>query len=206
MKRIKLICNKSEIGAGTRGSSLGIDALKVAAWNSENTFFTRYPLVLVEDQNYLLDEPNETNSAIRIKGVLKVYETIANEVKKTLEQGEFPFILAADHASAGGTIAGIKMAFPEEKLGVIWIDAHGDLHSPYTSPSGNMHGMPLASALNQDNTESKIREVEQETIRFWEILKQLGQIAPKVEPENLVFFGLRDIEEPERRLIEKEWC
>ena len=64
-------------------------------------------------------------------------------------------VLSGDHSSAGGTIAGIKMAKPKSNLGVIWIDAHADLHTPYTTPSGNMHGMPLAAAIGEDNVEAK---------------------------------------------------
>jgi arginase len=65
----------------------------------------------------------------------------------SLKSKAFPIVLAGDHSTAGGTIAGIKQAFPKQKLGVIWIDAHADLHSPYTTPTGNVHGMPLATAL-----------------------------------------------------------
>lgn len=203
MKSIKFIENKSEIAAGTRGSSLGIDALKVAAWNQEDNFFKWYASTKIKDQNHLLYEPITSKSAIRIEGVVKVYETISAEVKNTLLNNEFPVVLSADHASAGGVIAGVKMAFPDKRIGVIWIDAHGDLHSPFTSPSGNIHGMPLATALNIDNKESKIREVDETTLNYWNQLKNTGGIAPKILATDLVFFGVRDTEAPEEHLVKK---
>jgi arginase len=110
-------------------------------------------------------------------------------------------ILAGDHSSAGGSIAGIKKSNPDKRLGVIWIDAHADLHSPYTSPSGNMHGMPLATALNFDNIDHKIKELEPEVIETWKKLKNVGGIAPKINPEDLVFIGVRDTEESEDYFI-----
>ena len=76
---------------------------------------------------------------------------IASAVEQTLRFGEFPLVLAGDHSSANATIAGIKAAYPHKTLGVVWIDAHADIHSPYTTPSGNVHGMPLAAALGLDN-------------------------------------------------------
>ena len=125
------------------------------------------------------------------------------KVKESLTKKKFPVVLAADHASAGATIAGIKTAFPDKRLGVVWIDAHGDLHSPYTSPTGNVHGMPLAVTLNEDNLACKIREIEPKSISCWEELKNMGGIAPKISAEDLVFFGVRDTEEPEDVLIDK---
>ncbi len=66
--------------------------------------------------------------------------------------------MAGDHSTAYGTIAGIKKAYPKKRLGVVWIDAHADLHTPFTTPSGNMHGMPMAMAFGIDNLESKVND------------------------------------------------
>ena len=202
MRSLKIIENKSEIAAGTRGSSLGIEALKVAAWNKGSDFFKTYPKLEIKDQNHLLYEKIDTPAAIRIKGVVKVYQDTAEKVAKTIKNDEFPLVISADHASAGGVIAGLKMAKPEQRIGVIWIDAHGDLHSPFTSPSGNVHGMPLATALNIDNQTSKIREVDQKTLNYWNELKNIGGIAPKILAEDIVFFGVRDTEPPEEYLMD----
>lgn len=203
MKKVRILENKSEIAAGTRGSSVGVEALKVAGWNAKDNFLNNYSWRTIKDQNQLLYEENKTPAAIRIEGVVKVYEEVIKELNKCLQEGDFPLLISADHASAGGTIAGIKNAYPEKRLGVVWIDAHGDLHSPYTSPTGNIHGMPLATALGVDNLSCKIREVDQQTAHFWEMLKQVGGISPKIAAEDLVFFGVRDTEKPEDHLIEQ---
>jgi arginase len=128
---------------------------------------------------------------------------VSSAVCDSVNSNEFPFVLAADHGSAGGTIAGIRKSFPDKKLGVIWIDAHGDLHSPYTTPSGNIHGMPLSTALNEDNIPCKSNDVDSETISMWNQLKELHGIAPKITPENLVFIAVRDTEHQEDALMER---
>jgi arginase len=95
------------------------------------------------------------------------------------------------------------MAYPDKRLGVIWIDAHADLHSPYTTPSGNMHGMPLCAVLGEDNKDRQQNKPDDETIEYWEKLKNLGGIMPKVHHSDLVFIALRDFEAPEEYLIKK---
>ncbi len=95
------------------------------------------------------------------------------------------------------------MARPKSKLGVIWIDAHADLHTPYTTPSGNMHGMPLATAIAEDNEEMKVHDLDEKTTKAWEQLKSIGKINQKVLPEDIVFISLRDFEKEEKFLIEK---
>src|SRR5690606_9446325 len=150
-RNIKIIEVRSEIGAGTRGASLGVDAIKVAALDFMSSFFVNFPTENLETENRLLYEPVASPYAKRIKGVHTMYERVASSVEKTLKSGLFPLVLAGDHSTAGGTIAGIKMAKPKSRLGVVWVDAHADMHTPYTTPSGNMHGMPLAAALGFDN-------------------------------------------------------
>ena len=132
-----------------------------------------------------------------------MYERVGAAVRDTLKDGKFPIILSGDHSTAGGSIAGVKMAYPDSRLGVIWIDAHADLHSPYTSPSGNMHGMPLATALAEDNIENKVNNLDYETIELWERLKNVGDISPKVEYPDLLFMTLRDFEEQEGYLLKQ---
>lgn len=88
-------------------------------------------------------------------------------------------------------------------MGVVWIDAHGDLHSPYTSPTGNMHGMPLATALGVNNENCQVNTVKDITLEKWNELKNMGEMSPKILPEDLVFFGVRDTEEPENYLMNK---
>lgn len=203
MPEIKIIENTSEIAAGTRGASLGVAALKVASLKSDNDYFGRFERFRIETENDVLFEPTIFRTAKRIDALVNIYQNVSDNVSFVLRNGDFPIVLAGDHASAGGTIAGIKMAFPSKRLGVIWIDAHADLHTPYTTPSGNLHGMPLATALNEDNRDEQINEPLPETIEFWDKLKNMGGLAPKINAQDLVFIGLRDMESPEEVLIEK---
>jgi agmatinase len=131
MKNIKLIEVPSEIGAGTRGASLGVDAIKIAALDFMSNFFIHFPSEKVETENTLLFEPIYSPYAKRIQGVLNMYERISKAVCDSMKNNFFPVILSGDHSNAGGTIAGIKMAKPKSKLGVIWIDAHADLRIAY---------------------------------------------------------------------------
>ncbi len=203
MKELQILEQKSEIGAGTRGASLGIDAVKIASLNKGSKFFFENKSIEVPNQNHLLFEDNKTPTAIRIEGIVEVYNKTSNAIKDVVKSGKFPLVLAADHASAGGTIAGIRASFPNKRLGVVWIDAHGDLHSPYTSPTGNIHGMPLATALAEDNLDCKIKEIKEEAKQGWEDLKNCQNFMPKIAPEDLVFFGVRDTERPEDQLMEQ---
>jgi len=203
MKNIKLIEVPSEIGAGTRGASLGIDAIKIAALDFMSNFFIHFPSEKVPHENKLLYEPIESPYAKRIKGIVSMYERVSKAVNDSIKNNFFPVVLSGDHSTAGATLAGIKMARPKSKLGVIWIDAHADLHTPYTTPSGNVHGMPLAAALNEDNEENAVHQLDDETKKYWNQLKNMGKIAPKVLPEDVVFISLRDYEKEERHLIEK---
>ncbi|WP_341835380.1 arginase [Chitinophaga pollutisoli] len=203
MKNIKIIEVKSEIGAGTRGASLGVDAIKIAALDFMSNFFVHFPTEEIETENKLLFEPIESPYAKRIKGTINMYERVSKSVCDTIKQNWFPVVLSGDHSTAGATIAGLKLARPKAKLGVIWIDAHADLHTPYTTPSGNMHGMPLAASIAEDNIENKVHELDDNTVKLWGQLKNLGKIAPKVLPEDIVFISLRDYEKEEEHLIRK---
>lgn len=203
IKPIKLIEVKSEIGAGTRGASMGVDAIKIAALDFGSNFFKKFKAVEVQNENHLLLEPVVNDYAKRIKGIFTLNDRLANEIKKTLLKEEVPIVLAGDHSSALGTISGIKMAYPTKRIGVIWIDAHADLHTPYTTPSGNMHGMPIACVLAEDNKERQQNKPDDETIEYWEKLKNLGGISPKINYNDLVYIALRDFEPQEEFLIKK---
>jgi arginase len=203
MKNIKLIEVPSEIGAGTRGASLGIDAIKIAALDFMSNFFIHFPSEKIPVENKLLYEPIESPYAKRIKGIVAIYDKLSKAVSDCIKNNFFPVVLSGDHTTSGATIAGIKMARPKSKLGVIWIDAHADLHTPYTTPSGNMHGMPLSITINEDNAESAVHELDAETIKHWNYLKNIGKISPKVLPEDVVYISLRDYEKEEKHLIDK---
>ena len=203
MKNIKLIEVPSEIGAGTRGASLGIDAIKIAALDFMSNFFVHFPSEKIEVENQLLFEPIQSPYAKLMQGVVTMYERVSKAVCDSIKGHFFPVVISGDHSSAGGTIAGIKMAKPKSKLGVIWIDAHADLHTPYTTPSGNMHGMPLAVSIDEDNKECKVHDLDEKTTKQWEHLKNMGKLGQKVMPEDVVFISLRDYEKEEKYLIEK---
>lgn len=202
-RMIKLIKNRSDIGAGTRGSDLGIDAIEIAAINQNSDYFNEYEFEDVKTHNESIYDKNRSSVAKRIEHVLEQCTRVSYSVKKNLEANYFPIVLSGDHSSALGTISGIKSVYPQQTLGVIWIDAHADLHSPYTSPSGNIHGMPLSAALANDNLDCQINDVAPETQQHWEELKNIGFKGSKVLPENLIYFGVRDTEEAEDKQIEK---
>lgn len=203
MKEIKIIINRSEITAGTRGSSLGPDAIRVAAWQQGNLLFGKYPVDEIENANHVLNRPIIHKYAKRIEGLTFIFDQISQKVKNTIAEGHFPLVLAGDHGSAGGTIAGLKATYPDKRIGVIWVDAHGDLHTPYTTPSGNMHGMPLSTALSDDNLEEQRNEIPDETKVLWEKLKNTGYPGAKVRPEDLIFVGVRDVEAEEIALMKR---
>ena len=202
-KNVVFLINKSEITAGTRGASLGPEAVISVARNRGKTIFSDYPIEEIKDVNNLLDRPTNHQFAKRIEGLLSIYNALNDKVSSLLSNNKFPFILAADHGSAGGTVAGIKTAFPTKKLGIVWIDAHADIHTPYTTPSGNMHGMPLATVLNEDNLPCKSNELSEETTKYWNELKQIGSIVPKAIASDLVYIAVRDTEEQEDAIIER---
>jgi arginase len=202
-RSIRLIEVPSEVGAGTRGASLGIDAVKIAALDFRSNFFKTYRSIVIPNDNQALYGNPGNRYAKHIRSVLKMYERVGAAVRDTLRDGKFPLLISGDHSSAGGTISGIRMAYPESRLGVIWIDAHADLHSPYTTPSGNVHGMPLAASLSEDNIEEKTNDLDYETIELWELLKNVGDIAPKIEYRDVIYMTLRDMEEQESALIKQ---
>ncbi len=203
MKEIKIIKNRSDIGAGTRGSDMGIDAIEIAAINKGSNYFDRYDFEDVITENESIYNRENNSFAKRIENVFNQCKRLSNHVKVNLQEGKFPVVISGDHSSALGTISGVKAAHPTKRVGVIWIDAHGDLHSPYTSPSGNIHGMPLAAAIADDNFDCQINDVDRETSEFWERMKNIGTPGQKVLGEDIVFFGVRDTEEPEDKQMEK---
>ncbi len=203
MKKLKFIEVKSEIGAGTRGASMAVDAIKIAALDYGSSLFNQIPSIEIANENKALFDSAGTMHAKRIKSIQVLCERVANAVKTSVKSNEFPIILSGDHSSSYGTITGIRMAYPRQRLGVIWIDAHADLHSPYTTPSGNMHGMPIAAALGEDNASNRMNRPDKETIELWNKFKHMGGIYPKVEYSDVVFISLRDVEPEETYLLKK---
>lgn len=202
LNSIKIIKNRSDIGAGTRGSDMGVDAIEIAAINKANNYFGQYEFVDVDTENESIYNKVNNSFAKRIGSVLSQCKRLSNHVKVSLQENTFPIVLSGDHSSALGTISGVKAAYPQKRVGVVWIDAHADIHSPYTSPSGNIHGMPLAAALSEDNLEFQINDITRETSDLWERMKNIGIPGAKVSGDDVVYFGVRDTEEPEDKQIE----
>lgn len=202
MRNIKLVEVRSELAAGTRGASMGIDALKVASLDKKSDFFARFDPINVPDANSYLWKGNRFPFANYIDGVYQVLNNVNRTIKRLRIKKVFPLVLAGDHSTAAGTIAGIKAADPRKRLGVIWIDAHADLHTPFTTPSGNMHGMPLAMSLGTDNLLCKINEPDADTLALWEKIKHLGTGEPKILPQDIVYVAVRDTQYAEDFLME----
>lgn len=195
----------SELGAGTRGASLGVAALKTAALKAKSTLFGQYPYVVVPTENRRLHQvaASPYPYAKHIDGVLRVYEHIVYTISPLLRQREtFPVVLAGDHSTAAATLASLRIANPSARLGAVWIDAHADLHTPFTTPSGNLHGMPLGVSLATDNLDKQRNEPCAETRLLWKKLQNLGNVSPKIYAEDLAFIGLRSTEPEEEHLLE----
>jgi len=202
MKSIKIIKNRSDIGAGARGSDLGIDALEIAAINKESAYFNEFKFEDVVTKNESIYNKVNNSFAKRIEDVYEQCLRVSDHVQNSLENNEFPLVLSGDHSSALGSISGVKAAFPNKRIGVVWIDAHADIHSPFSSPSGNIHGMPLAAALGNDNLDCQINTPSDETVAIWQQMKNIGVSGTKILADDLVYFGVRDTEEPEDKQIE----
>ncbi len=120
-----------------------------------------------------------------LKEVKMVNEELAKQTHQILNEGRFPLVLGGDHSIAIGTIAGLATHY--KNMGVIWFDAHGDINTPESSPSGNIHGMPLAISLGKGHTD----------------LVNMMNFAPKIRPENVVIIGARDLDKGEREFIKE---
>lgn len=198
VKPIRFIFNPSELGAGTRGSSLGPNAILTAARTKKSKLFENREIRIIPDQNQLLNKSIEQSFAKNIDGVIDVFNDVKIELQETFRNHNFPLIIAGDHSSAGATISSISSIYPNKRIGVLWIDAHADLHTPYTTPSGNIHGMPLATALGIDNMDCKKNEVDEKTAVKWDKLK-----SNSLEPNNLVYIAVRDTEKEEDYVIKQ---
>ncbi|HEX8248947.1 MAG TPA: arginase [Pyrinomonadaceae bacterium] len=179
--------------AGQAGSELGAMAIRLADIRGKR---------LVEHIRDLGYEVNDYNNlsvvcpegAANIEDnpkylpeMLAACETMSEAVRKIFQAGEFPVILGGDHSIAMGTFSGVSSFFRDEgkEIGLIWFDAHADMNTPETSPSGNLHGMPLSTLLGRGE----------------EKLVNLGGFAPKLKPEFLAHVGARDLDLGERQLI-----
>ncbi|UOE55668.1 arginase [Bacillus sp. CMF12] len=189
MKRQKLsiIGMPMDLGQMRRGVDMGPSAIRYAGVNER----LKCLFEDIHDQGDIaIGRPEvqiDPNSNLRnLDLIAEKTEKLGEEVDKAIESGSFPLVLGGDHSIAIGTLAGVSKHY--KNLGVIWYDAHGDLNTAETSPSGNIHGMPLAVSLGIGHP----------------LLTNVGGYAPKVKPENIVIIGARSLDEGERELIKEK--
>ena len=209
--RVALVEVDCDLGAGTPGAGSGIDLLKQAAARQQG--LRQISDRLIEEikgqtrpgaRAAELGSATSTPHARHIETIAGVMRDAAALVASTLERGLFPIVIAGDHSTAAATIAGIRQAHPDRRLGVVWIDAHADIHSPYTTPSGNMHGTPLAIASAHDNTIEAINEPDSTTRLLWQELQYLnGTGSPSITLEDLIYVAVRDTEPAENVTLEQ---
>ncbi len=201
-KEAVLILSNYDIGAGKKGAADGPKAVK----DNVKQLGINFEDVIV--LNNAFDREELESSFVFAKFIDQVFEsskTLESTVNAVANSSRIPVILSGDHSNAIGGLSGLKNANPDKKIGVIWIDAHADLHSPYTTPSGNIHGMPLAVLAGLDNNEMSKNKISETEAYYWNELKKLGilDISPKFDIKDLVFIGIRDAEDEEWDLIEK---
>mmetsp|Transcript_9667 Transcript_9667/g.9326 ORF Transcript_9667/g.9326 Transcript_9667/m.9326 type:complete len:393 (-) Transcript_9667:185-1363(-) len=141
-------------------------------------------------ENESTESPKARNSKIVGKGCSMLADSVETEILK----GRFPVVLGGDHSIAIGTLAGILRVRPN--IGVIWVDAHADLHTPETSESGNMHGMPVGLLM-----EGLANDCHSFPGLEWLHTSPNGKLQPRLSPDSIVYIGLRDVDAAERDII-----
>lgn len=204
MRSVEIISIESDFGAGKKGAKLGPQAL-IRLINKQNIKHLSHAnnLRIVADD---LEENTAHPFNKNIESIYEVQQLAVDAIDQTLSKNLFPFILSGDHSNGCAGISAVKNFYSDKRIGVIWIDAHADLHSPFSTPSGNMHGMPLAAALGINDLIEEANEVDEESIKVWQQLMYLGskKISPKILPTDLVFIDLRDTEEDEDIILENK--
>jgi arginase len=184
-RQIRMIGVPLDMGASRRGVDMGPSAVRVAGLEKRLEALGHH----VTDGGNIRVEIVETQSvgsknARYLREIAETCTRTAQVVAKTLEEGATPLVLGGDHSLAAGSCSGVSEFYRRQgqKIGLIWLDAHSDFNTPETSPSGNVHGMPLAALLGLGP----------------EPLSSIYGFAPKIAPENAVLIGLRDIDAAER--------
>jgi len=187
-KIVKIIGVPMDLGASRRGTDMGPSALRIAGLGAAIRAMG-YTVEQEEDINVpAMETRGPEDSKARYKPqILSVCTELATRVKELMDDGVFPLVLGGDHSIAMGTVSGVAAHFRErgEDMGLIWFDAHGDMNIPGVSPSGNIHGMPLAHLLGRGDPD----------------LKNILGFSPKLNPDKVVLIGIRDIDAGERRII-----
>ena len=193
-RRIRVIGVPLDLGASRRGVDMGPSAMRVAGLESRLEALGHQ----VSDGGNIGVEIAETRSsgdsqARFLKEISETCSRTAEAVLKALEDGMMPLVLGGDHSLAAGSVSGVSEFYRRnnQKIGVIWIDAHTDINTPQTSPSGNVHGMPLAALLGLGGDSGLAP------------LTNLFGYTPKIAPENTVLVGVRDIDTAERENLRR---
>jgi arginase len=188
VKPVHIIGVPLDLGAGRRGVDMGPSAMRIAGLNERLTAIGR----TVGDKGDLAVPIPETQRPgderkKYIRDIAKVCTRLYQSALASHVAGAIPLVLGGDHSLAAGSVsASAEMARREGlPLGLIWVDAHGDINTPATSPSGNVHGMPLAAVLGPEPAE----------------LATIGGFSPKVRPEHTVLIGVRNLDEVEKTLV-----
>jgi arginase len=190
-KQIEIIGVPLDLGQQRRGVDMGPSALRAAGLQAKLEALGYQ----VTDRGNVAVAVAETKDrgdkrARFLSEIAKSAEITAKCVQEALAHGATPVVLGGDHSVAAGTVAGVANYFrahqnPQKRIGLIWMDAHSDINTPETSPSGNVHGMPVAALLGMEPG----------------ALRDLLSWSPKVLPENTVLIGIRDVDETERENI-----
>jgi arginase len=187
-QKIRIIGVPMDLGQSRRGVDMGPSALRVAGLQ---TRLKQLGHTVEDIGNIPVRQPEEQPyGEKRAKYLHEIADTcrgLAEMTEKTLAEGFLPLVLGGDHSIAIGTCSGVSDFFRRQskKIGCLWLDAHGDMNTPESSPSGNVHGMPLASLIGYGAPE----------------LVELLGYKPKVEPRNVSIVGVRDLDAKERRLV-----
>ncbi|RFA33974.1 arginase [Virgibacillus dokdonensis] len=185
---ISIIGVPMDLGQSRRGVDMGPSAMRYAG-AVQRLEALGYTLHDHGDIGITRPDKQAAGQSYQLKNlpqVVEANEKLATMVDQTIEKGYFPLVFGGDHSIAIGSLAGIAKHY--EQLGVIWYDAHGDLNTKETSPSGNIHGMPLAVSLGFGH----------------EQLTSIAGYSPKVKPENIVIIGARSLDPGERELIHEK--
>jgi len=189
-KKIRIIGVPLDLGQSRRGVDMGPSAVRVAGLEAKLEALG----YVVEDKGNVPVALAETKSAgdPQAKYLKEIADTCSKEAElviQTLEAGKIPLVLGGDHSIAVGTVSGLAEFHRRSKhrVGLLWIDAHSDINTPHSSPSGNVHGMPLGAIMGL----------------FPGPLSDMYGFCPKVNPDNVVLVGIRDVDHVERENIRK---
>jgi arginase len=179
-----------DLGSGRRGVDMGPSAIRIAGVSAR---LQELGHKVVDEGDIVIKNMEElkvgNEQARYLAEIARASAVIAKKVGRIMELGHFPLVLGGDHSIAVGTVSGIAgFAQPQHKrVGILWIDAHGDINTPETSPSGNIHGMPLAALLGFGPTE----------------LTSIGGAFPKVDPSNIALVGIRSLDPAEKKRLKE---